>query len=299
MGKLLVERLACQFPSLALITVNRGNEYWGVSGNPTIVADRNEREVYRTKILEILPQHRWKVVVDFCAFRRADIGESLPSELWRVVEKYILISSDSVYECIDFDRLEITCVDESASSHIAHSLRKRDRYGYRKFGCENILCELTPRALVLRLPDVLGEFDDTFRFWKLCLSGGRGGDSTIPLAFVYSSDVVGFMLQMLDRVVDKPTVLNLLCSQQPSYHEFSKMVRSMFPSSSPETCAFFPSVEYRKIPLDGALAMSEFGFAPTPLLQVVRLTAEWVKEAEHRFPREYAEVRREVVKKVS
>lgn len=52
-------------------------------------------------------------------------------------------------------------------------LLKMDAYGFEKFQCEYVLKKNAEQAdlkyLILRLPDVIGPYDDSARFWKIVL----------------------------------------------------------------------------------------------------------------------------------
>lgn len=48
----------------------------------------------------------------------------------------------------------------------------RDAYGFEKLTCENLLLKHwgeTRKYLILRLPDVIGPYDDSGRFWKIVI----------------------------------------------------------------------------------------------------------------------------------
>ena len=307
MGKLLVERLRAD--SLDVVTVNRGRRYWGVPGCPSVCADRRDRETYSSAIRQLLPTRAWLCVVDFCAYKRQDISR-LPKELFEIC--YILISTDSVYECVSS-----ALPDPVVEDCLVNMIKRRDKYGYNKWRCEQALCE-RGRGLVLRLPDVLGEFDDTLRFWSLVEQASTCSDSVTLVSFVYSRDVVEFILCAIRRELPcTVTVVNLLCDQQPSMHEFLQLVRAheihatthcadactratthtgactdeTRATTHADACKFFPSVEYRKNPLSGKLAREQFGFVPTHLQTVVDNTLRWISQARLDFPNEYAEAR--------
>lgn len=48
-------------------------------------------------------------------------------------------------------------------------LKKQDSYGFKKLLAETLIIKTHPRVLSLRLADVLGPFDETFRLWRLVL----------------------------------------------------------------------------------------------------------------------------------
>lgn len=81
MGKLLVDALRSR---VEVVTVNRGNSYWGSSSSPTVKANRRHRERYRDSISELINTQKrtWLGVVDFCGYSPRDIQESLPEILF-------------------------------------------------------------------------------------------------------------------------------------------------------------------------------------------------------------------------
>ncbi len=70
----------------------------------------------------------------------------------------------------------------------------------------------------LRLPDVIGPFDNTERFWATLEWIKASGKYPIPLsredeerklAFVYSRDVCRFILQLIDKVKPETDFINM------------------------------------------------------------------------------------------
>lgn len=305
MGKRLVERIRQVFPpDLVVVTVNRGNIYWGNRASPFIQCDRKkDRCGYRNRLLQIIPNYKWVGVIDFCAFKSRDISESLPVDVFNgeVFPMYILISTDSVYEVVDLGG--VTQVDESLN--VTAKYPSRDRYGFNKLKVEETARALSSDSqslLILRLPDVIGPFDDTYRLWMYCEWLKSGNDVYVPpgnikLAFVYSEDVVEFCLGLVCNVPRgcKET-LNVLCDEQVGLQEFLRIVADCLEcelrvanTCSPRT--FYPSVEYRTVPLSGERAKRMFGFKPTPLCEAVKHTVCWLSTAQSMYPAEYSEMR--------
>ena len=93
-------------------------------------------------------------------------------------------------------------------------MKRVDSYGFEKLEAEYILKRAAlanerMRYLILRLPDVIGPFDDSGRFWAylLWLPLHRdaplqldNGDQTKPLSFVFSEDVVDVIMGVLAQV---------------------------------------------------------------------------------------------------
>lgn len=305
MGKRFVERIRQVFPpDLVVVTVNRGNVYWGNHVSPSIKCDRKkDRSEYRNRLSQIIPDYKWVGVIDFCAFKSRDLSESLPVEIFNgeVFPIYILISTDSVYEVVDLGG--VSEVDESLN--VIAKYPSRDKYGYNKLRVEQTARELSSESqslVILRLPDVIGPFDDTYRLWKYCEWLKSGTDVYVPsdnikLAFVYSEDVVEFCVgQFCNFSRGSKETLNLLCDEQVSLKEFLRILADCLgcelcvanTSCSPRS--FYPSVEYREVPLSGEKAKKMFGFKPTPLCEAVKNTVNWLSTAQSVYPAEWIEM---------
>lgn len=98
---------------------------------------------------------------------------------------YVYISTDSVY---DASEVTLQCEIEEAYKDYQETgipeslgylktklgkeerrkLRKQDSYGFKKLQAEELLVKSIPseKLLSLRLADVIGPYDETFRFWK-------------------------------------------------------------------------------------------------------------------------------------
>jgi nucleoside-diphosphate-sugar epimerase len=97
-----------------------------------------------------------------------------------VLEKYILISSDSVYDPKRVRQLaapgDLMQENDAARYRLtAEEIQRSDKlaYGPRKVAIEVVLSESVDKQLlcVLRLPDVVGPFDDSSRWWATSLWG--------------------------------------------------------------------------------------------------------------------------------
>jgi nucleoside-diphosphate-sugar epimerase len=308
MGRELVDFLRSQ--SIAVYTVNRGKRYWGEKRETSIVADRKNRQEYREKIEKFIQRTNttWLGIVDFCAYKPKDITESLPdclfdSDLFPI---YILISTDSVYEAIPEQLNGISTMSESITDKYPNSMLDKtfDSYGYKKLLCERALLERSRSNVVcLRLPDVIGEFDDTHRFWcyKLWVQSGlpvHASSDDIPLAFVYSRDVVSVIAKLLLPNTGKEVIrdcINIGCSEQVSLRKLIEMISEAVGENTAdrrfeigfEKYSFFPSVERRIIPLNFDKAVSLLGWSPTPLREAIQRTVEWLNRAEELYPESY------------
>jgi len=145
-------------------------EQRSVSFNP------NPRQFKDWSLMLIVGQ--FDAVVDFSAYSARDTRDAT-SLLRHKVNIYVHISTDSVYDVCDPDRRSDGPVREEASVRPEdHGLRDllgfHHDYGHRKMEAEEQLViqryNHTDELLgipyvILRLPDVLGPRDTTYRFW--------------------------------------------------------------------------------------------------------------------------------------
>lgn len=190
------------------------------------------------------------------------------------------------------------------------SLFDWDAYGYKKLKTEETLFQRSPlkqSLVILRLPDVLGDYDDTLRLWslKLWIESGMPvfcpadlGDT--PLAFVYSGDVVSVITDVL--LVRAKTVVrgcfNLCSDEQIEFTAFICMLATtdQVDASLPRITdkgvrkQYLPSVEFRRRPLSNEKAKRVLKFDPTPLQTVLEKTVSWINTvAEKEFQEELSE----------
>eukprot|EP00930_Biecheleria_cincta_P098102 TRINITY_DN89792_c0_g1_i1.p1 TRINITY_DN89792_c0_g1~~TRINITY_DN89792_c0_g1_i1.p1 ORF type:complete len:427 (-),score=95.69 TRINITY_DN89792_c0_g1_i1:57-1337(-) len=187
MGKALVDDLLDQKAKICV--VNRGRKHWGSSypsagKTARVLADREEPELFARRLREATRRlgRAWDMVVDFSAFDGNDMRASLDG-LGANFKLYVYISSDSIYEVSAWAAAkwkpneshtgeEIVVTEDLAvrptDPSEQRALNKKDDYGHGKLVGEEVLRERLPpgcRCLFVRLPDVIGPFDATFRLW--------------------------------------------------------------------------------------------------------------------------------------
>mmetsp|Transcript_135584 Transcript_135584/g.433762 ORF Transcript_135584/g.433762 Transcript_135584/m.433762 type:complete len:450 (-) Transcript_135584:118-1467(-) len=193
MGRALVERLVAR--PARLCVVNRGRTYWGTD-DPScgkaarLMADRRDAKAFATALDEATRRlggsaPRWDLVADFSAFNGPDIRAALDGLQGRF-DRYVYISSDSVYEvsawagecwlprptAVPHAPLVVEGDSERpAEGSRRRALKRADGYGDGKLEAEEALAAGLAEhsgsgpGLALRLPDVIGPFDDTLRLW--------------------------------------------------------------------------------------------------------------------------------------
>lgn len=346
MGRALVEALLARKARVCL--VNRGRIYWGTddpSGGRAarLQADRRDTEAFSARLSAVtdrLPGGSWDVVADFCAFDGRDIRAALAGLRGRF-GVYAYISSDSAYEVCTWaaggwqprgsaEQVVAECEavrpeDESARRRLG----KADSYGDKKLEAEEALAAGLAefpgsRGVALRLPDVIGPFDDTYRLWSYwhwlqAASSGKADPPQVmrlsrspkrqrqeddikeipldpPLAFVYNRDVARFIVGLIGAqqpaAAKQFDAVNLGCLQQLPLPEFLNALASVsevsgllpFETSS-RPRTFLPSVK-RPWLLRCQHASDTYGFTPTPLEDVLKECAEWFSSACIEFPKE-------------
>eukprot|EP00931_Biecheleriopsis_adriatica_P005622 TRINITY_DN107116_c0_g1_i1.p1 TRINITY_DN107116_c0_g1~~TRINITY_DN107116_c0_g1_i1.p1 ORF type:complete len:425 (-),score=112.19 TRINITY_DN107116_c0_g1_i1:21-1247(-) len=342
MGKACVEDLLLK--KARVCTVNRGCKHWGTSDpaagrTARVFADREERKVFTSRLQEATRRlgGSWDMVIDFSAFDGDDMQVSLEG-LGSAFKLYVYVSSDSIYEVGKWSSEqwkprkqaggEVCVVEEDgvrpADKEMQEQVNRKDSYGHGKLEGEEVLRKGLPegcRSLVLRLPDVIGPYDATYRLWAYWhwLRAGEEGasppqvqsykrqratsDDEVPvpknpkLSVVYSRDVARFIVSLLEeasRPADVPDfdVVNVACLEQVPLCELlcqlstasGGKARPRFEATK-DPKSYLPSVD-RPWPLSLHRMTSVYGFKPTPLEEVLKLCAAFFSEGCTRFPHE-------------
>ncbi|XP_060068799.1 uncharacterized protein LOC132548914 [Ylistrum balloti] len=206
-----------------LMVVNRGNWYWDTSTLilPFVTPIQCNRHNSLRECLEmefLLSGDEKDVifdaVVDFSSFAGKDVADVLDVLKGRI-KQYIFISSDSTYEVCIKNHSNPT-VESDSVRPVSEAERvlynQKDVYGDRKLEGEEVLeaqKEGGVSYVALRLPDVIGPRDNTYRWWiyqlwiKMLDYLDRPLEipdevSNRPLSFVYSYDVADLIIQLLD-----------------------------------------------------------------------------------------------------
>lgn len=157
-------------------------------------------------------------------------------------------------------------------------LKKQDSYGFKKLLAETLLFKTHPRVLSLRLADVIGSFDETFRLWRLVLWAMHSSEiyplqlddraMSHKLCFTASKDVVAVILSALHD--PKTGIYNLACQEKLTLEAFLKLLVSVLDISDARfrtkhpARKIFPSVDCG--PIDITQAREHLGFVPSDLV---------------------------------
>jgi len=160
---------------------------------------------------------KWDLVVDFCAYNRRHI-KSIVRGLSNRTKLYIYISTDSVYEaCQKEIRSGLIVETDSVRPEKNEDIEKLaalDLYGHNKLRCEEYLATHVKNTnslpyVCFRLPDVIGPYDNTNRYWPYLMwlqtmekypIHTQDQSKTKKLSFVFSEDVAGFTVSLIPRL---------------------------------------------------------------------------------------------------
>ena len=249
---------------------------------------------------------RLHAIVDFSCYTgeaARDVASFLLEAKGVHVTRYVYISSDSIYDVCAPKAQPYRPTEEGvddtrpAAPEAQAALNAQDTYGHGKLEAEEVLRAMQPRStwsyVFLRIPDVVGPRDTSFRWWlyqllvKLqprtgvpipCVQADKDGRR---LSLVYVGDVARAVVQLLARGDEDQTnvALNL------AHHEtwtFSEVMGSMAHAlGNPQPLRFalngttdFPSV--KKGPVSTARAQQVLpDWHPTPWAQVVAETVHY------------------------
>lgn len=209
--------------------INRGKRYWGQNykNYPYVQYYYGDRHAYfeYEKLLKYISKkhgitatNKWDLVIDFCCFERKE-AKSVIRGLNGLVGLYVFISSDSVYDVCEEDIRKEVLIKEEYSVRPEDEVKIKklnddEDYGNDKLKCEEYLASHVDRGFpycCLRLPDVIGPFDSSCRFWgyqkwlKICGTSPihfNKFTNTRKLSMVYSEDVARLILDMMRRARD-------------------------------------------------------------------------------------------------
>lgn len=172
-GSETVQRLIERGDSVTM--VNRGNSYFDseerIKPRVTDHFKCDREQMLTLECPQILHSGRYDAVIDFSSYNHKQI-EQTTNILQDRVDLYVYISTGSVYEVCDKKHKGRTKEDDAVRPKNRGKqlkLKKQEMYGHEKLSCEEEL-QLQRQTggfpfVVLRLPDVIGPRDNSFRFW--------------------------------------------------------------------------------------------------------------------------------------
>lgn len=169
-------------------------------------------------ITEERDSKKWSIVVDFCGYLRKEVKSCIRG-LENRLSLYIFISTDSVYDVCD-PSIREGPVKESDDLRPCNDeeIKKKaedEDYGHDKLRCEEYLRSHKREGfpfICLRLPDVIGPYDSTCRYWAYIYwlremnrkpIHSHEESKSVRLSFVYSRDVGDLVCRVLERVGER------------------------------------------------------------------------------------------------
>jgi hypothetical protein len=234
-----------------IFVINRGYSYWNDKFNEIvnekvthIKLDRKNKEEFNICITKLTKENYINYFIDFSCYK----AKELPDLTSIIFGKYIYISTDSVYNASEigqlrniryfFEEKNPPLITEDQVSFNPDNIDKyidKDDYGYNKLLCElaikEQLCEVG-KYYFIRLPDVLGPYDDTYRLWYYLIwlkheyiksIEIEEVDTIRKLSFVFSEDVARFIIFLIDNNPNS-NVFNLSCDENITLKEFIEFV---------------------------------------------------------------------------
>lgn len=284
----------------------------------------------------VIRGRRFDLTVDFTAFDAADV-ETLVSGADAALGVYVLISTGQVY-LVTRAAQELMTGSAGAAPGAAPPAAFREEanagplmaepdtgsadhpqwaYGIGKRRAESALLALAPRRgvlpLILRLPIVMGEEDDSLRLWAYLERLMDGGPIVIPEAgrmrrrFLYVEDLASALVRFAGEGLPSGTTYNLAAPGVTTLREVLEVAacasgRTLrIAEASWEECAasgltraFSPLAGPWASVLDPGRASADWGFAGTALPDYLPAVVRWHLERRPASHDGYAERGREI-----
>ncbi|EGR34125.1 nad dependent epimerase, putative [Ichthyophthirius multifiliis] len=206
--------------------INRGKKYWNnqvkkIKNATHIFGNRNEKKEY-TKLIKYVSEKagitnssniKWSAVYDFCGYKYSEV-QCTYEALKGLIDIYVFISTDSIYDACDKKIRQSNLQTQQILIKIYLNRNGnqfiKEQHAH-KLKCEEFLYHYTQKDIfpfvILRLPDVIGPFDDTGRFWAYIKWIQKSQDYPIyiddeckntKISFVFSEDVALLCLKLID-----------------------------------------------------------------------------------------------------
>lgn len=312
-GASTVEKLLAR-GRYTITLVNRGNWYWDsntrVQPFVNVVKCDRMQNLQKCSDLHYLVwenEDKYKhidVVIDFSAYHPFQIKDTLEMLKGRI-GRYIYISSDSVYEVCVKEHSEPTKETDAirpASQEVRDEYIKKDDYGNRKLACEEELVSQRNNGgipfVALRLPDVMGPRDNTFRWWiyQLWLKLEQYLERKMsipsylvnkPNSLVYVEDVADVIIEFIESDLSSTydQTYNLGFEETPTLMEILTDMKTVLNLTgpnieidhAPDALHLYPSVT--RGPVDISKIKATLNWSPTPWKTAVSETIKFYEQA--------------------
>ena len=290
--------------------VNRGNWYWDSGSRIVphvkhIYCDRHERIADKCyEFMEFIKDRTFDFVIDFSSYN-GQRAKEMVEVLQGKVGLYILISTDSVYDVCDKKHDGASKESDSIRPDKIEEidwLARLHRYGHNKLAAEEAVIEKRLNGgfpfILLRLPDVIGPRDTTYRWWIYQLwikLAPRFEDHPVtipkflvdfPMSFVYSEDVADLIVKMLKLGPQiKDQIVNVAWAETVTLKQFYEDVQEALGMeqggfvevADEEAFYLYPSV--RKGPVDVGKAQNLLNWEPTEWKKAILDTVKFYEDA--------------------
>ena len=268
------------------------------------------------KFAGIVADPKWDAIVDFIAFEPKDVKPILAAK----PRTYVFISTDSIYMACNpasFVRAESGGMLEGSDVETDAARAADDEYGSNKLATERALKAAvesadgslsSSRVIALRLPDVIGPYENTERLQLLCLAllkGKKVGTSVcemsgreLPLGIVAAADVASAIVALLEQQSPSQasssssstpqqgsfTALHIASDERPTWCDLVRMFAHELRVSGMQVPnvrftdnkdSGFVSVDCGALDTAAARALIGSGWTPAPLKQRVRESVQW------------------------
>jgi len=254
---------------------------------------------------------KFDMVIDFSAYHPKWVHDNI-EVLKGKIGVYIYISTDSIYEvCIDkpFKRPSVETDDERPKDEKeVELLKKKDPYGHYKFVGEEALVHYAKKDglnwVALRLADVIGPRDTTYRWWMYQLWIKFYPEINKPISIpapikdkveslTYVEDVGQAILKVFNlgpqvwnqayniAMDEEFSLSNILLRIRDGIDQQNVMSEVVTDSNAYHG---YPSVMMG--PVDITKAREKLGFEPTDVEEAIRTTIHFHEDAFAKFPKQ-------------
>ena len=260
------------------------------------------------------PSVFFDTVIDFSAYHQVAVSDVL-TLLQNRIGMYVLISTDSVYEVCIKDHFQFTKETDAVrptKEALLEEYNTKDDYGNRKLQCEEVLASQSSDNkvpyIIYRLPDVIGQRDNTYRWWiyqswmrlrKYLERPVSVPDVFVkmPMSLVYVEDVADIIVKYMFggkgieneaynlALAENPTLMDVLTDMRNEMN-LTNLNIIIEPLTS-NSVYLFPSVKFG--PVDTAKAVKQLEWSPTPWKVVLKKITDFYEKAmtlpEYEIPR--------------
>lgn len=250
-GRVLVEDLH-KIGDFRIFVLNRGNRPLNLKGVTELRADRQDGPALR----RVIPHEQWAGVIDFCAYTDREVELLLSIPAVQSTDRYILISTASVYQ----DSHKLPLLETSALLTAPRpELGPAATYGFDKCRAEAAVIKTCrtegPHWTILRPAIVYGRYNYAPResyFFNLVQKGETVVIPKKALAlfqFVLVDDLARIIRCCLETAVARNTIFNVAAPELISYARYMEVLAEITAERIPVLPMSVREIDARRIPL--------------------------------------------------